>query len=125
MTTPRSYAPLLLPLLLGCAAVAQAQHSPLIERMADTPASPAAAPAPVPASVPVVAAGHVPARPEIGDTTRALLRMQADGSRAGNALPMLGEAASRSYQRYLNSFDHPIPEFFEATLPTSEQGSSR
>ena len=61
-------------------------------------------------------------RSQIGDTTRALLRMQADGSRAGNALPMLGEAASRSYQRYLNSFDHPIPEYFEAALPNSKQG---
>ena len=61
-------------------------------------------------------------RSQVGDTTRALLQLQADNSRPGTALPMLGEAASRSYQRYLKSFDHPIPEYFEAALPNPKQG---
>ena len=39
-------------------------------------------------------------------------------------LPMLGEAASRSYQRYLTSFDHPIPEYFETTVPNSSNGGN-
>lgn len=121
--------------LLGAASTAHAQHTPLIERMAEP--SPVATPAPT--AAPVIqtnsdsgrpaAAGYAAARPartQVGDSTRALLRLQAEGSSAGNALPMLGEAASRSYQRYLNSFDHPIPEYFETTVPTSSTaGSSR
>ncbi len=125
------YPVVLLSALLACAA-AHAQHAPLIERMADgsSPAAPVAQTlaAPSPASAPVPSyparSRDTSARPEIGDTTRALLRLQADGSQAGAALPMLGEAASRSYQRYLGSFDHPIPEFFEAALPDSKQGGS-
>lgn len=125
------YTVVLLAALLACAA-AYAQHAPLIERMADGSSPPApvaqtlAAPSPASAPVPSYPARSrdTSARPEIGDTTRALLRLQADGSQAGAALPMLGEAASRSYQRYLGSFDHPIPEFFEAALPDSKQGGS-
>lgn len=122
--------PVIAPLLLAglfAAATANAQHTPLIERMADAPApttpttTPSAVIAPT-ANTELLAT--TPYRSQIGDTTRALLRMQADGSNAGNALPMLGETASRSYQRYLNSFDHPIPEYFEATLPNSKQGGS-
>jgi len=63
-------------------------------------------------------------RAQIGDATRALLRLQADGGSAGKPLPMLGEAASRSYQRYLTSFDHPIPEYFETTVPNSSNGGN-
>jgi hypothetical protein len=124
--------PVIAPLLLAglfAAATANAQHTPLIERMADTPAPAPATPTTTPSAVIAPIANTellatTPHRSQIGDTTRALLRMQADGSNAGNALPMLGETASRSYQRYLNSFDHPIPEYFEATLPNSKQGGS-
>ena len=118
---------LLLLAWLLAATTASAQHTPLIERMADTPATVAPTTTPGTTIVPSANAASraTPTqRPQIGDTTRALLRMQADGSNAGNALPMLGETASRSYQRYLNSFDHPIPEYFEATLPNSKQGGS-
>ncbi|KRG70281.1 hypothetical protein ABB27_04970 [Stenotrophomonas terrae] len=104
---------------------AAAQHAPLIERMADGTAPTATASDSNGNAAAVMATSSTVAdlpRSQIGDTTRDLLRMQADGSRAGNALPMLGEAASRSYQRYLNSFDHPIPEYFEAALPNSKQG---
>ncbi|AMJ57133.1 MULTISPECIES: DUF3613 domain-containing protein [Stenotrophomonas] len=106
-------------------APAAAQHAPLIERMSDGAAPNATASDNNASAAPATAASSTVAdlpRSQIGDTTRALLRMQADGSHAGNALPMLGEAASRSYQRYLNSFDHPIPEYFEAALPNSKQG---
>jgi len=121
--------PLLLAGLLATSA-ASAQHTPLIERMADAPASATATTHPETSATTATPLGHNPVqavttqRPQIGDTTRALLRLQADGNNAGNALPMLGETASRSYQRYLNSFDHPIPEYFEATLPSSKQGGS-
>ncbi|HEX7991264.1 MAG TPA: DUF3613 domain-containing protein [Stenotrophomonas sp.] len=123
-------APLAVILLVGTlwATQAIAQHAPLIERMTDATApvantntnSDASAITPPSAATPAFAIEQP--RSQIGDTTRALLQMQADGSRAGNALPMLGEAASRSYQRYLKSFDHPIPEYFEAALPDSKQG---
>lgn len=101
---------------------AHAQHPPLTAR-ADMPATPAAAPGrgvPQPAASPVAEAP--PDRSSIGYTTRALLRLQAEGTQAGGALPMLGEAAGRSYQRYLDSFEHPIPEYFDAALPTSASG---
>ena len=99
------------------------------------PAPPAApAPPPPPPPPPVAAApAWVPPPPPpartrhegIGEATRALLELQASARSAGAALPMLGEAASRAYQRYLASFEHPIPEFFEATLPDAEQGGGR
>lgn len=53
---------------------------------------------------------------QIGDATRQLLQMQADGHRAGRQLPMLGDEASASYRRYLKSFNHDIPEFYEAAV---------
>lgn len=49
----------------------------------------------------------------IGDVTRLLFAAQADGRRAGGNLPMLGEAATRSWQRYMESFSQPIPEWFD------------
>lgn len=112
------------------AATASAQHTPLIERMTEAPATSTSPPSTTAADAEIGAPAYAapptstPHRAQIGDTTRALLRLQADGSSAGNALPMLGETASRSYQRYLDSFDHPIPEYFEATLPNAKQGGS-
>ncbi len=101
---------------------ARAQHPPLTARTD----MPAAAPQPAtPEPPPPPAAAGAPAQhSSIGDTTRALLRLQAGGTQAGNALPMLGEAGSRSYQRYLDSFEHPVPEYFDAALPTSGSGRS-
>lgn len=53
---------------------------------------------------------------QFGDTTRHVLQLQVDGSLAGKHLPMLGSEASASYQRYLKSFEHPIPEFMQTTV---------
>ena len=114
----------------GSCVSAAAQHAPLIERMADTSTGtstnagngvPAATAATTAATAPATTFAGLP-RSQVGDTTRALLQLQADSNRPGTALPMLGEAASRSYQRYLTSFDHPIPEYFEAALPNPKQG---
>ena len=58
----------------------------------------------------------LPTRPQIGDTTRALLRLQASGASAGPRLPILGDQASLSYARYLESFTHPIPEFLDTSV---------
>lgn len=74
------------------------------------------------AALPVAAAQPVseearfspaPAPPQIGDVTMELLNMQANGSAAAPVLPMLGVTAELSWQRYLDSYKHPIPEFYE------------
>lgn len=89
---------------------------------AASPAADAFAPRPArkPADVPAAPADYVSAptyyAAHVGDTTRQLLRMQASGDRAGPPRPMLGAEASASYQRYLKSFEYPIPEFYEATV---------
>lgn len=63
-------------------------------------------------------AGATEARPEarpivIGASTEAVLAVQREGTAAGPLQPVDGEAASRSYHRYLNSFNKPMPEFKE------------
>lgn len=116
---------------------AAAMQAPAPAQSAAPPTTPPPAPVVAPAVVATPATAHLPVtaqvepvapvhatRTAIGDTTRSVLRMQAQGTHAGRALPMLGETASRSYQRYLESFSHPIPEFFETTVPTSEGQSS-
>lgn len=65
-------------------------------------AAPAAAPAP--------AAGQ-----GFGSQTRYWLATQSSNAQSvTETRPMSGEAASLVYQRYLNSFSHPIPERYEA-----------
>lgn len=48
----------------------------------------------------------------VGESTRAWLNFQCSGQAAGAAHPQTGEAASRSYARYLKSFEHPIPDLY-------------
>ncbi|GAA0237397.1 hypothetical protein GCM10009125_27890 [Castellaniella daejeonensis] len=57
-----------------------------------------------------------PARTHIGAATQALMDAQVAGTQAGPVLPTLGAAAGRSWKRYLDSFDHPIPDRFEETV---------
>lgn len=59
----------------------------------------------------------------IGATTEALLGMQREGASAGSLHPVNGEVASRSYRRYLDSFDKPMPEFKE-TIGSSVKSNS-
>ncbi len=56
------------------------------------------------APVPAVSA------PEIGATTANLLELQRSGLAAGKTQPIGGDVAARSYKRYLDSFERPIPE---------------
>lgn len=53
------------------------------------------------------------AAPKVGtnvnDATRALLKAQAEGTYAGEFVPLQGEQAALAYQRYLNSFNQPMP----------------
>jgi len=60
-----------------------------------------------------------PAARKIGEATSSLLTMQADGSMAGAALPMLGATSSLSWERYKDSFKYKIPESFERAVSKS------
>lgn len=60
------------------------------------------------------AAAHEPAVGERGEATRVWLQYQRSGDHASaSERPMPGDVAERVYQRYLQSFSHPIPETFE------------
>jgi hypothetical protein len=48
-----------------------------------------------------------------------LLQAQVDGRIAGQSLPMLGATAGAAYKRYVDSFNHPIPDHFAATVKDS------
>ena len=48
---------------------------------------------------------------QVGDATSNLLALQAQGQYASrNAYPVTSDVAQRTYQRYLESFTHKIPE---------------
>lgn len=51
---------------------------------------------------------------EVGRETHAWLELQRSGKAAGLSHPLSADAANLSYQRYLKSFTHPIPEFYRA-----------
>ncbi len=127
----------LLAAILLASAGAMAQQRPLTGQMLGdapptaAPAAPMPGPAapppsravlpPLPASAPLAAL--LPPRPQIGDTTRALLQLQASGASAGPRLPILGDQASLSYARYLESFTHPIPEFLDTSVRKQVTGA--
>jgi hypothetical protein len=85
---------------------------------------------PEPAPMPAYADAPAPYVPpssnsnEIGSATRHLLQLQADNAIAGPPRPLLGAEASAAYQRYLDSFNPPIPEFFETNVET-DSGSGK
>jgi len=127
-------------LILACAAMApSAAHAqtnaPLTGGMSAVPgaaASPTAMPnrpvvqqvqTPMPAAPAAAtattasAASSAPAAPEaFGDVTRGLLAAQADGRRAGNALPVLGPVSTAAWNRYVESFKQPIPVWFDRNV---------
>jgi hypothetical protein len=75
----------------------------LSQAQAQTPATPAPA-----------APDAAPAAPlRVGDATSSLLEKQRAGTLASTTpRPIAGEVAQRSYERYLRSFERPIPESF-------------
>ncbi|WP_438857797.1 DUF3613 domain-containing protein [Achromobacter spanius] len=76
-------------------------------------------PQPATASTQVVQpASAAPAEEAFGDVTRGLLAAQADGRRAGNMLPVLGPVSTAAWNRYLESFSHPIPEYLQKRVET-------
>lgn len=54
----------------------------------------------------------VAVRERMGDVTRGLLALQADGQSAGGELPILGPVSTASWNRYLDSFNQAIPQWF-------------
>jgi hypothetical protein len=81
--------------------------------------SPVAAPAPS-SNVAAPTLDAVPAArgrsPFVGATARHLLESQASGRIAAPAQPMSGVTASASWKRYVDTFSHPVPEFFESRV---------
>lgn len=58
-----------------------------------------------------------------GKDTRTWLELQRSGSSAAPGKPVSGAVASRVYKRYLDSFSHPLPDFYQEKSPST--GSSR
>lgn len=59
----------------------------------------------------------------MGDATQSLLAWQRSGEIASRTpRPIAGSVASRSYERYIKSFEHPIPEHLGSTVSRSKGG---
>lgn len=85
----------------------------------------------VPGTIEAIPPTEAPVRPteqrNVGDATHHLLAIQREGRVASpTPRPLAGEVASLSYQRYLDSFKHPIPERFSTTVQKAgSSGGSR
>lgn len=63
--------------------------------------------------------------PREADTqTRLWLQLQTSGAMAGSRYDLYGQAATLNYQRYLNSFSHPIPEQFKTGGSSKSSGTT-
>ena len=64
-----------------------------------------------------------PATNRVGDATNYLLALQASGQYASrNNYPVTSDVAQRTYQRYLESFTHKIPESSETQVGNKSGG---
>ncbi|MFY0476916.1 DUF3613 domain-containing protein [Achromobacter marplatensis] len=103
-------------------AAAALPNRPVVQQVQTSmPQADAATPAPVAAQTGAPAAvqpAAAPVQEGVGDVTRGLLAAQADGRRAGGALPILGPVSSAAWTRYVDSFRHPIPEWFQKRVET-------
>ncbi|RIX84007.1 DUF3613 domain-containing protein [Acidovorax cavernicola] len=60
----------------------------------------------------------------VGDATQGLLAWQRSGDVASRVpRPIAGNVASRSYERYIKSFEHPIPERLGSTVANPNNGA--
>ncbi|MNX27884.1 hypothetical protein D3C86_579790 [compost metagenome] len=98
----------------------QAQsNAPLTGGMTSSPPAAASTQVAQPVSTATPAAQPAaPAEEAFGDVTRGLLAAQADGRRAGAMLPVLGPVSTAAWNRYLESFSHPIPEYLQKRVET-------
>ncbi len=98
------------PVAPAAAPAAQMPARPVVQQVQTPMPQAAAQPAPQPAAE---------APEAFGDITRGLLAAQADGRRAGAALPVLGAASTVAWNRYVDSFTRPIPEWFTKRVQTN------
>ncbi len=62
----------------------------------------------------------------VGDATDTLLALQRSGALASaTPRPIAGPVAYRSYERYLKSFEHPIPEFLNSSVKKTQGEAGR
>ncbi|AOJ10405.1 DUF3613 domain-containing protein [Burkholderia mayonis] len=66
--------------------------------------------------------GATPPASEVGHATHTWLEWQASNRDAGPSQPMIGEAASIAYERYLDSFKTRIPAFYGSAASMSGGG---
>ncbi|KPU89171.1 hypothetical protein APR50_34530 [Variovorax paradoxus] len=108
---------------LGLAQAAVAQEPPrtasAVPLQADKEAPTSSATEPAPLEDTMADAEQALPPPEVGDATLSLLYWQRSGAIGSTTpRPIPGPVANRSYERYLKSFEHPIPEFFNSTVKT-------
>jgi hypothetical protein len=73
----------------------------------------------------VEAAEPVYERLQVGDATQGLLAWQRGGEIASpTSRPIAGNVANRSYERYLKSFEFPIPERMGSMVKSSSGSGS-
>ena len=98
------------------AATSTMPDRPVVQQV-QTPLPPAVTPPTASSASAATVESPTPARQEaFGDVTRGLLAAQADGRRAGNALPILGPVSTAAWNRYLESFKQPIPVWFDRNV---------
>jgi hypothetical protein len=67
-----------------------------------------------------------PLERSVGEETRRWLELQSSGAAASTTRQTVsGPVADAIYQRYVESFTHPIPEFYKSDKDGSNGGSSQ